>query len=73
MTSARCISGYIYAAASATESTKDVVYGGHSMIAETGQVLIESSRFDLGNNSIVADIDTVRCQGRDVHSGLGRG
>ena len=57
MTSARCISGYVYAAASATESTKDVVYGGHSMIAENGQVLIESSRFGLANNSIVADID----------------
>lgn len=57
MTSARGICGYVYAAAGPTESTKDVVFGGHCMIAENGQLLAESERFRLDNHGLVEDID----------------
>lgn len=41
--SARTISGYVYASAGYDESTTDVVYGGHTMIAESGRLLKEQS------------------------------
>jgi NAD+ synthase (glutamine-hydrolysing) len=37
--SGRCIAAYIYAACGVWESTTDVVFGGHSMIAENGVLL----------------------------------
>ena len=42
--SARLVCGYIYANASDGESTQDVVYSGHSLIAENGIVLEESEQ-----------------------------
>lgn len=58
--SARCIAGYVYAAAGAGESTTDVVFSGCSMIAEDGAVLAESERFFLDSRLTVADIDVER-------------
>ena len=40
--SARLISGYIYANAGEGESTTDLVFGGHNLIAENGTILAES-------------------------------
>ncbi|MEM9624533.1 MAG: nitrilase-related carbon-nitrogen hydrolase, partial [Pseudomonadota bacterium] len=60
MASAKNICGYVYAGASATESSKDVVYGGHCMIYESGQQLAESDRFSLQGTQIVADLDIHR-------------
>ena len=37
--SARLIAGYIYANAGEGESTTDLVFGGHSIIAENGSIL----------------------------------
>ncbi len=53
--SARLIAGYIYANAGEGESTTDLVYGGHNVIAENGVVLNESSRFV--NETIYSEID----------------
>ncbi|MCC8044432.1 MAG: NAD(+) synthase [Clostridiales bacterium] len=47
--SARLLCGYIYASAGEGESTQDVVYGGHCLIAENGHILAESGRFYGGN------------------------
>lgn len=58
--SARCIAGYVYAAAGAGESTTDVVFSGCSMIAEDGAVLAESERFFLDSRLIITDIDVER-------------
>ena len=46
--SARLLCGYIYASAGEGESTQDVVYSGHDLIAENGVVLAESERFTKG-------------------------
>ena len=42
--SARCISGYVYASSGVNESTTDVVFGGHALIAENGSLLKQNER-----------------------------
>lgn len=56
--SARAIAGYIYTSCGVHESTTDVVFGGHAMIAENGSILTESRRFVRDGELIIADIDT---------------
>lgn len=56
--SARLIAGYVYANAGEGESTTDVVFGGHNIIAENGTILKESSRFV--NEVIYSEIDIFR-------------
>ena len=58
--SARTISGYVYASAGPTESTKDVVFGGHLIAAENGHVLAESERFSLAGGRLVVEVDCQR-------------
>ncbi len=58
--SARCISGYVYASSGVHESTQDLVFGGHLMIAENGHVCAENKRFERDSNIIFADIDCKR-------------
>ncbi len=53
--SARLISGYVYANAGDGESTTDLVFGGHNIIAENGSILKENKRFT--NEMIVSEID----------------
>ena len=53
--SARLVCAYLYASAGPGESTQDVVYSGHNIIAENGNVLCESGRFS--ENMIVSEID----------------
>ena len=56
--SARLIAGYVYANAGDGESTTDVVFGGHNIIAENGTILKEANRF--ANEMIVSEIDIFR-------------
>jgi len=60
MQSARCLAAYAYASAGAGESSTDLVFSGHSLIAENGIVLAESERFDFASRWAVADIDIDR-------------
>ena len=53
--SARLICGYVYADAGEGESTQDLVFAGHNIIAENGIVLKESRRFETG--MIISEID----------------
>ena len=57
-TSARLICGYIYSSAGDGESTQDVVYSGHNIIADNGSILMESKSFSTG--IIYADIDVCK-------------
>ena len=59
--SARLISGYIYANAGEGESTTDLIFGGHNIIAENGTVLKESSRYV--NEIIYSELDLQRITG----------
>ena len=56
--SGRLICGYVYCSAGDGESTQDVVYSGHNLIAENGTLLAESRRFC--NESIYTELDVVR-------------
>ena len=42
--SGRCLAAYAYASAGPTESTTDLVFGGHCLIAENGSLLASSDR-----------------------------
>ena len=59
--SARLISGYIYANAGEGESTTDLVFGGHNIIAENGTILKESSRYV--SEIIYSELDLQRITG----------
>ncbi len=61
--SGRCLAAYLYAGSGVTESTTDVIFGGHSLIAEAGSILAESKRFERNSQLTVADIDLDRLQG----------
>lgn len=56
--SARLIAGYVYANAGEGESTTDLVFGGHNIIAENGAILKESRRYK--NEVIYSEIDINR-------------
>lgn len=56
--SAKLIAGYIYTSAGEGESTQDLVFGGHNIIAENGTILAQAKRF-VGE-TIYADIDVHR-------------
>lgn len=58
--SARCVSGYVYASSGVKESTTDLVFGGHSIIAENGMLLAQNERFLRTASLITADIDCER-------------
>lgn len=55
--SATSLCGYIYAGAGFGESTQDMVFGGHSYIAENGTMLAEGSGFALQGQLLVSEID----------------
>ena len=56
--SARLICGYIFASAGEGESTQDLVFGGHRIIAENGKTLADSGLYTTGLT--VTEIDTAR-------------
>lgn len=55
--SARCLAAYLYAGAGAGESTTDVVYSGHGIVAENGTLLGETERFSFETRAIITDVD----------------
>lgn len=56
--SARQIAAYIYSSAGEGESTQDLVFGGHNIIAENGRILAQAKRFEAG--AVYADLDIHR-------------
>jgi NAD+ synthase (glutamine-hydrolysing) len=80
--SGRCLAAYIYAASGVCESTTDVVFGGHSLIAENGVLLAEAPRFERDDWLLTADVDLGRLRAErlrmnsfgdaQLHLGTGR-
>ncbi len=58
--SAKQAAGYIYASAGEGESTQDLVFGGHNIIAENGTVLAEKKNFEA--QVLYGDLDIERLQ-----------
>ncbi len=60
--SGRCLAGYVYSSCGVGESSTDVLFGGHCLIGENGNLLKESERFQRGGHLVAADIDLDRLQ-----------
>ena len=66
--SGRCMAAYAYSSCGPTESTSDLVFGGHCMIAEGGHILKESRRVGDGKTPerdsywVTADVDVEKLQ-----------
>ncbi len=61
--SACLTAGYVYACAGEGESTTDLVFGGHNMVAENGAILAER-RFETGLTLSEIDVDQLVAQRR---------
>lgn len=58
--SARCMAAYVYSSAGVQESTTDMVFSGHLMIAENGSMIAERKDYGRDSEIIFADIDVQR-------------
>jgi NAD+ synthase (glutamine-hydrolysing) len=58
--SARCLAAYLYSGAGPGESTTDLAWDGHALVAEVGNILAESERFQDRAQLITADLDLER-------------
>ena len=58
--SGRCIAAYCYVSAGMGESSNDVIFGGHAIVAENGTILRESDRLSPSSQLVVCDIDLER-------------
>lgn len=58
--SARCQCGYVYVSAGMGESSSDLVFSGHSLIASCGTVIRENEGYLADNYLMTADIDIDR-------------
>lgn len=66
--SSRLISAYIYADAGDGESTQDVVFAGHNVIAENGIILAETKRFQNQSLRSVLDINKIELERRKLNT-----
>src|SRR5262249_25065858 len=66
--SGRCIAAYAYASGGVGESTTDVVFAGHCLIAENGTLLAESPRFRREETLLVSDVDLDRLRADRVRT-----
>lgn len=60
--SARTVSAYVYSSCGYGESTQDLVFGGSSLICESGTFMAESERFSTSPSIIYADVDIEKLQ-----------
>ena len=66
--SARLVCGYIYSDAGEGESTTDLVFAGHNLIAENGALLAESGLFRNGLIFSELDLNKLTNERRRMHS-----
>ncbi len=55
--SQKCAVAYLYSSAGPNESTTDMVFSGHCLIAENGHILQENQRFCFEGTYIITDLD----------------
>jgi NAD+ synthase (glutamine-hydrolysing) len=67
--SAHCLAAYVYTSAGIGESTTDLVFGGHCLIAENGTLLADSPRFSRDEGLFAADVDLERLRHERVVTG----
>ncbi|HMP02953.1 MAG TPA: NAD(+) synthase [Gemmatales bacterium] len=67
--SGRCMAAYLYSSAGVSESSTDLVFSGHCLIAENGVILAEAPRFQRADILELADVDLGRLQLDRVRTG----
>src|SRR5262249_54426851 len=60
--SARCFAAYAYSSCGTSESSTDLVFSGHCIIAENGVIISENKRFEREAMLNFADIDLERLE-----------
>lgn len=55
--SSKLICAYVYSSSGANESSTDLVYSGHKIVAVNGRMINESDRFSFESDYIISDID----------------
>ncbi len=58
--SGRCVAAYVYTSSGTSESSNDLIFGGHALVAENGVILKESNRLQACPQLVVSDIDIER-------------
>jgi NAD+ synthase (glutamine-hydrolysing) len=58
--SGRCLAAYCYVSSGIGESSNDIIFGGHSLIAENGVILKESPRLTKEEQLLVSEVDLER-------------
>jgi NAD+ synthase (glutamine-hydrolysing) len=66
--SGRCIAAYVYSSSGVYESSTDVVFGGHCLVAENSVLLAESRRFSREEELLVADVDVERLRAERIRT-----
>jgi NAD+ synthase (glutamine-hydrolysing) len=67
--SARCIAGYVFAAAGPGESTTDLAWDGQASIHEFGALICDSERFPAQAQMCIADLDVERLRLERMRNG----
>ena len=71
--SARCMAAYVYSSAGVHESTTDMVFSGHLMIAENGTMMAENKPFSRESEIVYADVDVERLNMQRLSEGSFQG
>ncbi|MBQ9124823.1 MAG: NAD(+) synthase [Acholeplasmatales bacterium] len=57
MQASKCVAAYIYASSGIWESTSDILFSGHAIIAEPDGKLIENDRLSFESSILMQDVD----------------
>ena len=57
MQASKTLSAYVYASSGISESTSDILFSGHALIAEPDGTMVENERFKFESNMIFQDVD----------------
>lgn len=66
--SAKGTCGYVYASAGTGESTSDMLFSGHCIVAENGKLLVESNRLEKENQITYTEIDFGKINFERLHT-----
>ncbi len=66
--SARLVCGYVYADAGMGESTQDLIFSGHNLIAENGTIISESKKFTTGLTFGEIDLQRLSAERRRMNT-----
>lgn len=70
MQSAKCLAGYVYASSSPDESTTDIVFSGHKLIASNGSILSDVDYSEVAAVTTL-DIESLKNDRRKYNSFMG--